>query len=123
MKRALMSIAVACVLLLLLSPGRVKGGALGQDGNAAQAVRELDLAWGQAIIKRNAATLDRLLADNYVLAKQSGEIINKAHEIRDVKAPYFSFNLPILQGRRRSREHLRREGDSHGARRVQDSAR
>ncbi|MBA3716373.1 MAG: nuclear transport factor 2 family protein [Pyrinomonadaceae bacterium] len=50
-------------------------------------MRKLDREWGEAILRRDAAKLDRLLADDYTRTEPSGETIDKAQEIAETKAP------------------------------------
>jgi ketosteroid isomerase-like protein len=53
----------------------------------------LDREWGEAVVRRDAEALDRLLADDYTFTDFSNETVSKAREIASVKAPVFDFLL------------------------------
>jgi uncharacterized protein (TIGR02246 family) len=52
-------------------------------GKREQQIMALNSAWAEAITKGDAAALDRLFADDMVVTSGSGEIRNKASEIKD----------------------------------------
>ncbi len=52
-------------------------------------MRKLDREWGEAIVRRDAAMLDRLLAEDYTRRELSGETISKPEEMAETKAPAF----------------------------------
>jgi uncharacterized protein (TIGR02246 family) len=55
---------------------------------AEQEVRALNNAWAEAITKGDAPTLERLFADDLIVTSGSGEIRNKAGEIKDAAGAY-----------------------------------
>ncbi len=59
-------------------------------------MRKLDREWGEAIVRRDAVMLDRLLAEDYTRTEPSGETINKAQEIAETKAPAFVTTVESL---------------------------
>jgi uncharacterized protein (TIGR02246 family) len=54
-----------------------------RPGRAEQQVMALNRAWADAITKGDAAALNRILADDVIVTSGSGEIRNKAAEIKD----------------------------------------
>lgn len=52
-------------------------------GKREQQILALNSAWAEAITKGDAAALDRLFADDMIVTSGSGEIRNKAGEIKD----------------------------------------
>jgi ketosteroid isomerase-like protein len=58
-----------------------------KPGPAEQQVLALNNAWADAITKGDAATLDRILADDVIVTSGNGEIRNKAAEIKDSAGP------------------------------------
>src|SRR3712207_6222625 len=64
-----------------------------QDRAVEQELRQLDRAWGEAIMRRDAEALARLLADDYTLTGPSGEVVSKSREIAHIKAPIFDLVL------------------------------
>jgi peptidylprolyl isomerase len=94
-------ILIAAVLAIALStfafaqkrPAGAKPTGAGQSATtktSAQAnrvqeqLKKLEEEWAQAFIKRDAATLNRLLADDYLVIDQEGTVGNKASMIADV---------------------------------------
>jgi uncharacterized protein (TIGR02246 family) len=65
---------------------------------AEQQVAALNRAWADAITKGDAATLERLFADDLIVTSGSGEIRDKAGEIKDAAGapdPDFSWTRPF----------------------------
>ena len=60
-------------------------------------MRRTDRESGAAVVRRDAATLDRLLADDYTQINPSGETTNKAQEIADTEAPTFVSTVESLR--------------------------
>ncbi len=78
------------LLIIAVSPpalGQIPGATARRRRSVESEVRKLDREWGEAILRRDAATLDRLLADDYTRTEPSGETIDKAQEIAETKAP------------------------------------
>ncbi len=76
-----------------LAHGQTLKGSGKQSRETQQEIRALDRQWGQALVQRDVATLERLLSDDYTLLDPSGQIINKAQQIREVKSPAFALAL------------------------------
>jgi len=51
-----------------------------------QELRKLESHWQEALTQRDVAMLDRLMADDYVLTTVSGEVVNKARVLAEVKS-------------------------------------
>lgn len=49
-------------------------------------MRELETHWQEALTRRDVAMLDRLMAEDYVLTTVSGEVVNKARVLAEVKS-------------------------------------
>jgi uncharacterized protein (TIGR02246 family) len=54
-----------------------------RTGKREQQILALNSAWAEAITKGDAAALERLFADDMIVTSGSGEIRNKAGEIKD----------------------------------------
>jgi ketosteroid isomerase-like protein len=50
-----------------------------------QAVRNLERLYAEAVTRQDVATLDRILADDFIATSSRGEVRNKSHEIDDIK--------------------------------------
>ncbi len=69
-----------------------------QQGSAVeQEVRQLDREWLEAMVRRDATALERLLADAYTMIDPSGEVIDKAQEIAATKAPVFDVTFESVK--------------------------
>lgn len=86
MKQVLMAMLMA-VLMCSIAPSRTEGQTqdkkLDRMSKPEQQVMALNRAWADAITKGDAAALDRLFADDMTVTSGSGEIRNKAGEIKD----------------------------------------
>jgi ketosteroid isomerase-like protein len=64
----------------------------GKDTSADEArIRQLNEESGEAQIKRDIAALDRMLADDFILTRANGAVVNKAQNLADVQAGDRSF--------------------------------
>ena len=54
---------------------------------AEQQVAQLERDWSAAFLRHDIATIDRLLADDYVGTDGRGIITNKAQELEEARAP------------------------------------
>ena len=84
---------MACFLVLLLATvgfsqtGARKTKALpgARRGDVAEQLKKLEEEWANALIKRDEAALERILADDYVIIDPGGSTAGKAESIGDVK--------------------------------------
>src|SRR5262245_28629607 len=54
--------------------------------NTEREIRGLNLEYDKAIVQQDAAALERLLAQDFVVTKMGGKLSNKAQEIADAKS-------------------------------------
>src|SRR5437867_12728951 len=57
-----------------------------QNSGVEQELRRLENQWQEALSRPDLAILDRLMADDYVLTTVSGEVVNKARVLAEVKS-------------------------------------
>ena len=57
-----------------------------RNSGVEQELRELETHWQEALTRRDVAMLDRLMAEDYVLTTVSGEVVNKARVLAEVKS-------------------------------------
>jgi ketosteroid isomerase-like protein len=66
------------------------GQTMSQEANrntgVEQELRRLEGQWQEALTRRDVTMLDRLMADDYVLTTVSGEVVNKARVLAEVKS-------------------------------------
>jgi uncharacterized protein (TIGR02246 family) len=63
------------------------------SANAEQEIRSLNLEYDNAILHQDAAALERLLAEDFVVTKMGGKLSNKAQEIADAKSGVTKFDV------------------------------
>lgn len=51
-----------------------------------QHIREIEIEWGHAFERRDIATLDRLMADDYILTDPLGNVRSKAESLAAIQA-------------------------------------
>ena len=80
----------SCILLLAVVTGvaTVAGSAVPRASNAAdeQAVAALDTQYQAAVAKNDAAAMDRLLADDFVLVTGKGKVFSKADLLNEARS-------------------------------------
>lgn len=80
-------------LVLLIAALIVAGGlcSQGQDATKGDDPREtlkrLEREWGDAIVKRDPATIDRIIADDYILTSPEGRLVTKAQILKTFRGP------------------------------------
>ena len=79
-------IYVAILTVALLSSGRQQSVAQGADAAAGQEVRQTIEKYRTALLKRDAATLERIWADDYTFTNGAGEIHSKADRLANLKS-------------------------------------
>ncbi len=77
---------IAFLSLLAAFPGR------GRAADPVNATPERDLVriereWGEALVRHDAATLSRILADEYVLTTPFGQVVTKAQLVESLQIP------------------------------------
>jgi ketosteroid isomerase-like protein len=81
--------AILVIFALIFSACSVVGQAMNQkakrNSGVEQELRSLESQWQEALTRRDVAVLDRLMADDYVLTTVSGEVVNKARVLTEVK--------------------------------------
>ena len=91
-------VVLTAVLLCSTALSRTQDKSSGRMSKAEQQVAALNRAWADAITKGDAATLERLFADDLIVTSGSGEIRDKAGEIKDAAGapdPDFSWTRPF----------------------------
>src|SRR5262249_49152523 len=81
------ALAVALLLLPVESQGKDKGKAKDQTDQ----IKKLEQQWGEAYLKADTATLDKIEADDFILHDPMGVAKTKAQEIQDVKSGTLKF--------------------------------
>ncbi len=92
------SLALATVLMCCLAFSQTQDKKPVRTSKAEQQVMALNRAWADAVTKGDAAALNRLFADDIIVTSGSGEIRNKAGEIKDaadVPDPDFIWTRPF----------------------------
>src|SRR5947208_4556520 len=79
-------IYVAILTVALLSSGRQQSVAQGADAAAEQEVRQTIEKYRTALLKRDAATLERIWADDYTFTNGAGETHSKAERLANLKS-------------------------------------
>lgn len=82
MKHALMALLTAALMCSVAS-GQTKDKKPYAASKAEQQIMALNRAWADAITKGDAATLNRLFADDMIVTAGNGGIRDKAGEIKD----------------------------------------
>jgi len=57
-----------------------------RNSDVEQKLKNLERQWEEALTRRDVATLDQLMADDYVLTTVSGEVVNKAKVLEQIKS-------------------------------------
>ncbi|HEX4949743.1 MAG TPA: nuclear transport factor 2 family protein, partial [Blastocatellia bacterium] len=98
MKRLLATLTFALALPLLAlsqepSPSSQQSGkqanrpqrrATDKNSKAEQEIIKLDEAWNNALLRRDAAAYNRILAEDYIRTSSRGQLADKAQEIKDL---------------------------------------
>ena len=70
-------------------PSSNRAGATRGRGNVAEQLKKLEEDWNNAFIKGDAATLEKILADDYFMIDPQGGTSNKSKTLEDVKSGQF----------------------------------
>ena len=76
----------AILTVALLSSGRQQSVAQGADAVAEQEVRQTIEKYRTALLQKDAATLERIWADDYTFTNGAGEIHSKADRLANLKS-------------------------------------
>jgi ketosteroid isomerase-like protein len=76
---------LAALIIAGLPPARVQGAA--KDGDPGQDLKGMERAWGDAVVRRDAAAIDRILTDDYILTTPEGQLATKAQVLRIIRSP------------------------------------
>jgi uncharacterized protein DUF4440 len=57
-----------------------------RNSGVEQELKSLESQWQEALTRRDVTMLDRLIAEDYVLTTVSGEVVNKATVLEEVKS-------------------------------------
>ncbi len=79
-------IYVAILTVALLSSGRQQSMAQGANAAAEQEVRQTIEKYRKALLEKDAATLERIWADDYTFTNGAGEIHSKADRLANLKS-------------------------------------
>ena len=79
-------IYVAILTVTLLSFGRQQSVAQGSDAAAEQEVRQTIEKYRTALLQKDAATLERIWADDYTFTNGAGETHSKADRLANLKS-------------------------------------
>ena len=79
-------IHAAVLTVALLSVGRQQSVAQGADTAAEQEVRQTIEKYRTALLQKDAATLERIWADDYTFTNGAGEIHSKADRLANLKS-------------------------------------
>ena len=79
-------IHAAILIVALLSFGRQQSVAQGADTAAEQEVRQTIEKYRTALLQKDAATLERIWADDYTFTNGAGEIHSKADRLANLKS-------------------------------------
>ncbi len=79
-------IHAAILTVALLSFGRQQSVAQGADAAAEREVRQTIEKYRTALLQKDAATLERIWADDYTFTNGAGEIHSKAHRLANLKS-------------------------------------
>ena len=79
-------IYVAILTVALLSFGRQQSVAQGADAAAEQEVRQAIKKYRTALLQKDAATLERIWADDYTFTSGAGETHSKAERLANLKS-------------------------------------
>jgi ketosteroid isomerase-like protein len=64
-----------------------------RNSGAEQELRKLESQWQEALTQRDVAMLDQLMADDYMLTTVSGEVVNKARVLAEIKSANATANV------------------------------
>ena len=87
-----MSRALGLMLLGLLLAGHI----LAQTPSVQQQLITLENAWNDAVVKKDRAALERIMADDYSYTESNGSVLNKTQEIAETMSDDAKWNSAKL---------------------------
>jgi uncharacterized protein (TIGR02246 family) len=82
--KQVLRLALTTVLMCCLAFSRTQDKKSNGVSRSEQQVMALNRAWAEAITKEDAAILNRLFADDVIVTSGSGEVRDKAQELKDL---------------------------------------
>jgi ketosteroid isomerase-like protein len=81
-------ISLAAVALMMWPPVALAQAPSekGRGNDPVEQVRQLETRYGEALIKKDVATLERIWSDDYQFINGSGALLNKAQRIENVRS-------------------------------------
>ena len=79
--------AIAVLILTAITPAPAPGRADEPDAGSRLALTALEKEWGDAIVKRDAPALRRILAEDYVLTTPDGQVVTREQLLTSLRAP------------------------------------
>ncbi len=74
------------IVITLLVVSQTTNSSANQTSQAEQEVLKLNKEYDEAIVRRDAAAFDRLMADDFSFTSSDGEVVTKAQEIANLKS-------------------------------------
>jgi len=75
-----------CVVFLFAVGAQAQTPAQTETGKVEQELITLENGWADAVVKKDVAFLDRILADDYLFTDPFGTVFNKAQTLASVKS-------------------------------------
>ncbi len=85
MKRNL-TVAIPAIIITLLVVGQAMNSPASQNSKAEQEIMKANKEYDEAILRRDPAVFDRLMADDFFYTSSDGEVVTKAQELTNVKS-------------------------------------
>ena len=78
-------IVLSLVAIPLAHAEETQKSAKAARGNMEAQLKEIEARWTQAFVSRDAAVVEGILADNYVLTDEKGKVFNRSGAIKEFK--------------------------------------
>jgi len=88
----LLIVSVSAILIFVMSAGAQKGSAGSSGAKAKDEILQLERERNQAILHGDAATLERMTADDYTFITLRGELRTKAEIVQGFKSGSFHYD-------------------------------
>jgi len=88
------SVATLLILLICLNASSQRKLKTNRSRKSEQQVAQLERDWSAAFLRHDLATIDRILADDYMGTDGRGIVTNKAQELEEARAPRPGDPLP-----------------------------
>jgi uncharacterized protein (TIGR02246 family) len=96
MKRAL-PIALLVIALAAAARAQTAGGKSAGDAKTEQAIAQLIRRWLDALVAKDFAALDRVVADDYLITVSDGRVLNKEQDLAPVKDAQLKFTSATVE--------------------------